>query len=270
MKKEEIRVDYHFHPNLPKNSARGSRKANQVYKKFRDFGIRAVIVTEHVYKDYIRAWEIMKKHRTDDILIFPGIEYTTKENIDVCLFSETEEIYRHKFTPFQKTYEEMVDFIEREPKIFGFVTHPFTLGRTSIVRKKGEEFTKKMINKLGAVEAHYTVFSELKTTLQKLGLSKAMTSLMDKINRNENLPKEFYPQKINFLAGGSDAHHTWEIGTHLKVSLQNDDIFYSITNNTKLKKAGERKSSAPQKLLSLSTTFQEACLKILVRIRRWN
>ena len=269
MHSKEIRADYHFHPNLPKNEKEAARKISDIYRKMGKIGIEAIIVTEHVYKDYERAWRLMKKYKPKNISLFPGLEYTSKENIDICLFSETEKIYEHKFIPFQKTYEEIISFIKTNPEVVGFVTHPFTLGTTSLIDKKGEKFAKEKINILGSVEAAYTTFSELKSILKKTGLSKILTNLMNRIEKNETLPKEFYPSKIIFLAAGSDAHHVWEIGTYAKVKLENKSVFHSITNNKELLIAGERKSSPKQMIISLITIFRESCLKKLIRIRGW-
>ena len=157
--KSEIKVDYHFYPNFSRKEARATQKITKIYKKFQELDIKVVIVTEHVYKNYLRAWQLMEKYKPDNIFIFPGMEYVTKENIDICLFSKTASIYQYNFRPFQLNYKELILFLKRHPDVFGFVTHPFTLGRTSIVDKKGKVFTKNAIDELGTVEAVYTVFS---------------------------------------------------------------------------------------------------------------
>ena len=268
-KTEKLKVDYHFHPNLPKSDICAERKITEIYKKFEQLNIRVVLITEHIYKNYTRAWQLMKKYRPDNMIIFPGIEYVTKENIDICLFSETEQIYQYDLRPFQLSYKEVISFLKSHADIFGYVTHPFTLGQTSIMDKKGREFTKAAINEIGAVEARYTVFHQLRTFIQKTNfLSKHFTKLLDQINKNEQIPLSFYPSNIKFLAAGSDAHHTWEIGTCAEIIIENDDIFYSIINNKDLHAIEYRSSSILQTIISLLTTLHEWWLKRWFKI--WN
>jgi hypothetical protein len=267
-KVEEIRIDYHFHPNLPKNEVRAKLKIAAIYKKLVQLNITAVLITEHVYKDYIRAWQLMQRYKPDNLLIFPGLEYVTKENIDICLFSKTEDIYQHNFKPFQLTYEEIMSFLKVHTSIYSYVTHPFTLGRTSVIDKKGEEFAKAAINELGSVEASYTVFSELKDKLQKSFIKRLVTKILRRIEKNEHIPPEFHPKNVKFLAAGSDAHYVWEIGTYVKVLLKENDIFYSIVNNKQLHVIGSRQSNALQLIISSLTTLHEWWLKKWFKIRK--
>lgn len=267
MKTKKIKVDYHFHPNLPRNEKAAEKKVGAIYKKFKESDIRAAIITEHIYKNYRRAWDLMKKHKPADFIIFPGIEYVTRENIDIVFFSDDESIYNDELKPFDLSYEEIVGYIKRNSKLFGFVTHPFTLGRTSIIDKKGAEFTKKMSNKLGAVEVSYTVFSGLKNRLNKPLLRTIFSGILGRIAKNENLPFEFYPDKINFLAIGSDAHHIREIGPCAEVDVTNGDVFLSIINNKK--NVPGKNIQAPSffgEMTTLATVFNEWLLKKIYKI----
>lgn len=264
-----IKADYHFHPNLPADEKKAARKISAIYKKFRELEISAIIITEHVYKNSERAYHLMKKYEPKEIKIFPGMEYVTKENIDIIIFSEDEKIYQYKeLFPFKLSYEEVLEFISKNKNIFSFVTHPFTLGRTSILDKKGLDFTKKAIDKLGAVEAYYGVFSQLKIVLNLPFLKKIFSKKLERIGNNENLPAQLYSSKIKFLAAGSDAHYVWEIGNYAEISCNGDKIFKAIVENKILKIGGKREVNFFQSLSGLSVVFEEWLQKKLFKI--WN
>lgn len=265
---QKIRVDYHFHPNLPITKKRAEKKIRKIYSKLDELNINVVLITEHVYKNYVRAWDLMKKNKPENFFIFPGLEYVTKENIDICLFSETENIYKYHIKPFQMSYEEVLSFLEVHKDVFGYVTHPFTLGETSILDKKGEKFTKIAIEKLGSVEAAYTEYHRLKELLQNRFIKSFFTKTLRRIEENEKMPKEFYPSNIKFLATGSDAHHVWEIGTCVEVALKENNVFHSVINNKEIHRVGKRKSNVPQLSVSLLTTLREWWMKKFFKI--WN
>ncbi|MBI2013852.1 MAG: hypothetical protein HYS87_03445 [Candidatus Colwellbacteria bacterium] len=253
-----MKVDYHFHPNLPKSDKRARRKVAKIYSKLQDAGIRCVIITEHVYKNYRRAWQMMLEQKPANISIFPGLEYVTKENIDICIFAETEKIYQHEFVPFKWTYEEVLAYLKQNTDIFGYVTHPLTLGQTSIVDKKGADFAKLAISQLGAVEASYTALSKLKNII----ISK---KTLNRIKDNENLPQEFYPKNIKFLTTGSDAHHPWDIGMCTEVE-EKSSVFDSIISNKSMKVVGKRDATVIQTIRSILTVIHEWWLKIWYRL----
>ena len=238
-----------------------------IFVKLREAGVNVVISTEHVYKDPQRAYRLLKQHAPHECTIIPGMEYVTKEDIDVILFAKDESIYQQKdlMKPFALTYEETVDLICNTPGLHGFVTHPFTLGDTSIITKKGEAFTKEMINKLGAVEASYTVFSPLTRLLRRRGLRRIAPGFLRLLETNEALPEEYLPESIKFLAAGSDAHDVCEIGVCVEVPLINDNIFESVINNKTLHISGERNISLLQFLKSFVVTIQEWRIKCRIR-----
>lgn len=259
-----IKVDYHFHPNLPHDLALARTKVRDIYKRFTELGIRAVLVTEHVYKDYERAWELMCEGKPRNVHIYPGMEYVTSENIDVILFAKKDLYERRVLLPFERSYEEIADYVRDDDEVFGFVAHPFTLGRTSIMKKAGAEFEKKMCEEMGSVEAAYDVFADLKRALEKPVLRKLFCRTLHHIAENEHLPECCYPDKLQFLAVGSDAHYVWEIGTCAEVKLKHDDIFYSIVNNRDLKVVnGRKRGTKRQDLHSFSGSIREWLLKTM-------
>jgi len=242
-----------------------------IYDRFLASNIHAVLITEHVYKDYKRAWKLMQKFKPDEMHVYPGLEYVTSENIDLVIFSRTDDIYSHHFKPFQYSYRDIIRFIKRHPGLYAFDTHPFTLGRTSLMKKMGTDFVKEVDAELGAVEASYTVFSDEKRYLDKPILRRFFSKTISRITVNEKLPLEFYPKHLRFLAAGSDAHQINEIGASLCVQMHKNDVFYSLIHNRCLDIAGLRqKEKLLQTVRECSTTLKEGWLKLRYKFSHRN
>ncbi len=261
-----IRVDYHFHPNLPTSNARAARKVARLYKRFAQSGISAVLITEHVYKDPVRAWRMMQEQKPADITIFPGLEYLTKEGIDICLFAETDAIYSYAWIPYALSYEEIIDFLQTHPDVRGFVTHPYTLGTTSIITKKGDSFTKEAIEALGSVECTYSVFRDLKKLLNLPMVRMWTASVRARIEKNETLPIVLHPTAVRFFAIGSDAHQVWEIGPCAEVTMK-ESVFASIVGNTDIRAYGIDQGTLWRLIPATFTTMHEWFLKRITALR---
>lgn len=233
----KINVDYHFHPNLPLNHMVALRKVKKIYLRCQEMEINCLLITEHSYKNPRRAYNYMKSFLPANFYIFPGVEYITRDKIDIIVFSRDEKIYDYpELRSFMLSFEELVDFVISKPDLEAFVTHPFTLGGTGIVRRKGIFFTRMMIDKLGAVEMSYTVFSSLKKAVNRHTIMrKIFARSLYKIGLNEILPREFYPKNIKFLAAGSDAHHIKQIGTCCELAVIGEvstrSVFQAIISN---------------------------------------
>lgn len=259
-----IRADYHFHPNLPRGEKRAMRKVARLFARFRACGIGAVIVTEHVYKDPVRAWQMMRAQKPDDVALFPGLEYLTKEGIDICLFAETDAIYQYRWEPYEHTYEAVLHFLAEHPDVRGFVTHPYTLGTTSIVTKKGEAFAKYAIDTLGAVEPVYSVFRDIKRILSLPVLRTLGARTLARIEDNEQLPQRLYPHTPLFFAIGSDAHHVWEIGPSAQVQVRGT-VYESVTRNTVVHPVGIDTGALWRLIPAALTTAHEWLMKQVLR-----
>ncbi|MBP9669141.1 MAG: hypothetical protein KBE09_02510 [Candidatus Pacebacteria bacterium] len=251
-----IRVDYHFHPNLPRRDGAAQRKIARLYERFAHGGISAVLITEHVYKDPLRAWRMMRAQQPEGITVFPGLEYLTKEGIDVCLFAETDAIYTYSWVPYALSYEDVLDFLAQHPDVRGFVTHPYTLGTTSIITKKGLPFTKEAIARLGSVECTYSVFRDLKKLLGIPLVRWLAASVLSRIELNEKLPEALHPAEARFFAIGSDAHQVWEIGPCAEV-IQKETLFASIVGNTTIRAYGIDQGALWRLVPAALTTIHE-------------
>jgi len=226
-----FRIDYHFHPNLPSNEEKAKEQCSEFWKKFKEKKIGCVIVTEHAYKNPERAYKLMKETKPEEIYLFPGIECITRDGVDLIVFSKEESIYKYReLTSFSLSYIDLVHFLHNHSELHGFVTHPYTLGQTSVVKKLGESAYLHSLNKLGAVEISNSSFNNVKPLLQKRGIRSFAHKKVNQINKVENLKHSLPPKDIKFLAAGSDAHHVEEVGNCYEV----DDTASTIDEAFKL------------------------------------
>ncbi|MBI2549353.1 hypothetical protein HYW21_08450 [Candidatus Woesearchaeota archaeon] len=224
-------VDYHFHPNLPRNEERAIRKCKLWWRALKEHHINTVVVTEHVYRNPQRAYQLMKKTKPRTSFVFPGMEYLTQEGADIIIFDQTPKIYSlAQLQPYRMTLEQTIVFVKLQG-LAAFVPHPYTPGATSIIKKKGEVFYHQATDFLGAIEITNTCFTDVEKILSKLPkkvLARKRTQ-MEKVN---NLPKQDYPHQIKFLAAGSDAHHREALGVHIAITCPPEKLYRSIISNT--------------------------------------
>lgn len=226
-----FKVDYHFHPNLPKSEKRAKYKCEKWWQEFQKFGVNVVISTEHCYKNPERAFSFLEKARPKDCYVFPGVEYLTKEGVDIVIFSHSPDFYKYEeLVPFKLSYEEVIDFVGKKG-LLSFVTHPYTLGLTSVIKKIGKEDYLKFSNQLGAIEIANGSFDNLYLFLNKSFLKIFFKGKTEKIKKIKKVPESDYPERIKFLSAGSDAHHFEEIGTYVTMEAEPENLFEKIVSN---------------------------------------
>lgn len=225
----KLRIDYHFHPNLPKDEKKAINKCKLWWENFKKNNINCIIVTEHAYKNAKRAFNLMNKTKPKGFFCFPGIEYVSKEGVDLVVFSNKSSIYSitKLNKPFSMSYLETLKLVKNTKDLFAFVTHPYTIGLTSVVRKLGDDIYRKALDTLGAVEISNGAFDRLFLLVNPLRF--ILKSKIEGIKKTQNLPKEDYPKKIEFLAVGSDAHQFTEIGNYFEVNSNN--AFNAVSQN---------------------------------------
>ncbi len=232
----KIRVDYHFHPNLPNNDECARELCGKWWQEFKKKGIKCLIITEHIYKNPKRAYQLMAETKPEDCFCFPGMEYLTKENVDIVVFSN-EPFYNYaSLKPFKLTFNQFINFVSSKKSLYAFVTHPFTLGATSVIKYIGEKTYFESVNKLETVEIANSTFDTLYELLGIFPLNLIFRKKLEWIKRTKNLPKRYYPKKIRFLAAGSDAHHLGDLGTCFEInvsSLNEKNVFKAIISNKK-------------------------------------
>ena len=218
----KINIDYHFHANISFFDSFAKRKCKRIWDKFKKENIQVVISTEHAYKNPSRAFKFLNMLKPEGFYCFPGVECITKEGVDIIVFSDNEKIYKYKeLEPFKLSYFDLIDFVKSKGDLYSFVTHPHTIGLTSVINKLGFDAYKKSLSLLNAVEISNGAFDNLIILIKNLRLTSLLSNYTKKIEKTRNLPKSEYPSTINFLAVGSDAHHVEEIGNCYEIDLNN-------------------------------------------------
>lgn len=219
-----VRIDYHVHPNFGPSRTRARRKAEKWWRHFAKHNLHAVVITEHAYKYPEETFRFLEKEKPEDSTteVFPGVEALTKEGIDLVVFAETpQEMYRPSrlLRPYGLSYEDAVHEIT-ERGLSAYVTHPSTFGTTSLVRHKGQNFAREMIARLGAVERHNSAFIDLSAFLDRFPRF-LLGWLLDDLEERSTTPSHLYDAApLRFWAGGSDAHHPFELGSYVEVASE--------------------------------------------------
>jgi hypothetical protein len=238
-----INVDYHFHPNLPKDDAKALVKCKRWWEEIQKVGVNCVLVTEHIYKNPQRSYEFMAKTKPKGCYCFPGMEYLSKEGIDLIIFSDKKNIFSHKeLTPWNLDYHETMDFV-LDKKLQSFVTHPFGLGGTAVFPVLGKHEYFLAANKLKAVEITNSTFDNLFALINHFPFTLVDKKVLKEIKMNDHVPKKYYPKGLKFLAAGSDSHQFDDLGTHFQIHVQKgQSIFNAIITNLDGKDVIKKKS----------------------------
>lgn len=239
--KNRIHVDYHFHPNfifsIPFHA---ERKARKIWKAFAKNKLDAVIISEHSYKYPKKSFEIMQgfKPKNAATTLIPGIEILTKEHTEILVFAKSAEyLYSHEelLTPEYLSMNKVIKFIKKDKELYGIVVHPHHPGTTSIVRKHGEDFTKKAIKELGYVEAHNCGYYNPLRMLKRIRIDKIWKNKIKQMELTLNAPKNL-TKYAKVITIGSDAHFSWDIGACAEIegekSASYDKLFEIITTKT--------------------------------------
>jgi len=259
-----FKIDYHFHPSLPLNKEEALEKCKRWWVEYAKYGINVLIVTEHIYENPKFSYEMMRLTRPKNCFVFPGVEYLTKEGIDIIIFSKKPDFYGlRELLPYKMTYKSTLEFVYKN-KLEACVTHPYTLGNTSIIHILGYKIFHKSVDKLGVVEITNTSFLNLRNAIREYHLQRLLKKEMIGINRTMHLPHKDYPKKIKFLAAGSDAHYFSEVGTYVRLNCDPKDLFFRLTHDKNPQVIRKRSIRADYLLLleeSLNS-FKEYMLKI--------
>jgi hypothetical protein len=213
------RIDYHVHPNLHVARARASRRARQWWHAFADNNLDAVVITEHSYKRPRESFLFLEAARPFGATteIFPGVEILTREGADLIVYSDNpKEMFRPSklLVPYGLTYEKAVQEIEARG-LRAYVTHPSTLGTTSILQHRGPWFTREMVRRLQTVERHNAAYLDIAGACRRT----PMTGWIAKhLLRRIDMPATLYDHVEDCVwVGGSDAHRPHELGCYVRI-----------------------------------------------------
>ena len=217
---------------------------------------------------------MMMKTKPKDYFCVPGMEYITKEGIDVVVFSDLDDIYDFsELQPFQLSYFDFINFVSSRNNMAAFVTHPYTIGLTSVINKLGQEAYSAALNSLNAVEISNGAFDNLYFLINKFPFKHIFRSKVDMVNKTRELPIEDYPEKIKIFAAGSDAHHVENIGNCYEMEYNinlKEPIFKIITSNLgegKIVGNTDRKFGLILLLITAFTTFTEFVTKTILKYK---
>jgi len=201
-----------------------------------------VLSTEHVYKNPKRAFEFMKKFQPEGVLVVPGMEYVTKEGVDIIVFSKSESIYSYKeLFPLEMTLNEFLDFVDNHNDLYTFLTHPYLKSKTGIVHNLGYKKFQDFLKRVNALEV--ISGNALKQKIFKYYLETFYYTEKKGFQQKINTPEgeyfiergDYNPETINFIAVGSDAHQFGEVGNHLILKFNKefelDNVFKRIIDS---------------------------------------
>ena len=255
----KYRIDYHFHGNFSRFEKCAYKKAVCLWQKIKKNNINVLISTEHAYKNPKRAYEILKDTKPENIYLFPGVEYLTKEGVDIVIFAETDFLYDlPELKPREMTFDETINFVLGNEKLFSYVTHPYIPSGTSVIRGVGKMTYQEALEDLQAVEIANSTLDTTICLLEKLPFLDGIAKEMQKV---KVFPVSDYPKQIKFLAAGSDSHHCHDIGTCLLVDSEEKDIFKVVTNHSSSDVHYKKDSKWWYIVPSIITTFNEFLIK---------
>lgn len=232
-----IKIDTHFHPNLYFFFRFLTRwKVRSIWQKFKKFGLDAVIVTEHSFKRPVSAYRYLLKHKPHDAKtqLIPGVEVLTKEYCDLIVFSRDTYVYTRQdiMTPRYYTIQEVIDVVNKDPKLYGVIPHPMTFGNTWLQYHRDMDGITKDIQQIKMVEKYNPSFRLLKRLMEMTKLSKIFPKFYRRIHDIENFSGKYIPDETVIL-WGSDAHHCFDIGSYLAIDTvykDYDDLFNIIVS----------------------------------------
>ncbi len=276
MKEEnKLKIDRHFHPNIAYRTKRSKQKRlNSIWNRIRQVELDGVLVCEHAFKKPKYSFIQMLKARPTslDTFLIPWIELLSKEGIDVIVYSkDINYIYNQKglLEPWSLKFDEIIKKINLDEKLFGIIVHPYVLSSTGIIKNKGKKYAKENIKKLGSLEVYNHSYVHLEKLIWYNFIDNLIGHRINWIKWTRRVPESIYNSLDDILlTGGSDAHHPWEIGSHLKLKVDNQinsyDDFFDCIHKSEYTWKFIKKSidfNALQFVRSMLTVFREKIIK---------
>jgi len=209
-----LRIDCHFHPNFNFFSQKSIEiKAKEIWSKFKEKKIDFVICSEHYFKNPRGTFELLMKYKPKDhpTTLLPGIEATTKEGIDIILFSDSPNIFKNK--DFLKknnlNIDQFISKIKKYKNIKSIVAHPNVIFKQGLLSNLGEKKFNKYKKYFDFIEKHNACLNEVLEVFKHFKSFK----FYQQLKNVKSLPKKYLKDK-HYVAG-SDAHMVEEIGSLL-------------------------------------------------------
>jgi hypothetical protein len=211
-----LRVDMHVHANLPRGEARAARRARRWWEAFRAHGIDAVVSTEHCYRDFRRAFAVLRRHAPPGAVVLPGVELLTREGVDLVAFHPDASLYDDAaiLEPYGMEAEALAARLNAGGWAW-YVPHPFTPGTTSVFRL-GALRARRVLRAARGVELHNAALAPAIELSRRTRLARVLRKAHARALKLERLPRVFAPRD-GFLAVGSDAHRPSCAGAALEI-----------------------------------------------------
>ncbi|EKD76105.1 MAG: hypothetical protein ACD_43C00224G0002 [uncultured bacterium] len=216
-------VDYHFHPNLSTNDLSARRRCREIWRRFAEMNLAAVIITEHVFKNPERAYRLLNEERpaSAKTFIFPGLEALTSEGIDIIIMAPDTTLFYHQklMVPKQLDVLNMARYVKNSPHLVGSIAHPSTFGNSSCEYQIGKAKTIEAIRIIGGAEISNAYAKGLKWFFDTFRVRYIFPKKRAAMNLANALPEDFYKYpEVTLYTGGSDAHLPIEIGSGMEIT----------------------------------------------------
>lgn len=224
----QLFVDYHFHPNyrFRAREKRTNRRSERIWDAFAAAELDVVICSEHAWKrpadSYHRLMAARPSHSRT--ILLPGVEVLTSEGIDIVVFGHCPSWYEDThlgecLEPYSTSLETVINRVSASEDATGFIPHPYTAGRTGVIKHYGRRHSRVLASKLGAIETSNNAFADTLSFTDLLG-PLVFPNLQRKMILTQQIDDGFAGDlELNFVAVGSDAHCPKEVGygVHIEV-----------------------------------------------------
>jgi len=216
--REQIFVDYHFHPNF-RFGVREANRAKRIWRAFEQHDLGVVVVSEHSWKSPRRSYELLEEHRPPGCrtVLLPGVEVLTREGLDIVVFSHDVAWYGDPaleglLQPYRLTCDQAAEVVSGESGMAAFLPHPYTRGTTGAVEFFGEELAAAMVRRIGGVEVSNNCYDDCLRIVGRI-CSRVLPETHRRMSLTQEIANEFLETTgAAFFAHGSDAHFPDEVG----------------------------------------------------------
>ncbi|MEM7012831.1 MAG: hypothetical protein AAF585_15255 [Verrucomicrobiota bacterium] len=230
---QQLFVDYHFHPNFNfrAKQKRIIQRCERIWNAFELAELDVVICSEHAWKRPADSWHLLMKHKPKyaRTILLPGVEVLTSEGIDIVVFGHCPSWYADThlnecLEPFSTPLEQVINRVTAANDATGFIPHPYTAGKTGVIKHYGREGSRDLAARLGAIETSNNAFADTLTFTDNL-IGEVFKKTQRKMVLTQQIDDEFSDDlDLDFVAVGSDAHCPKEIGYGVHLEHQRRDM----------------------------------------------
>lgn len=236
-----LTLDLHYHANvagLPRTMKRRRLLAHR--RAFERSRIDYVASTEHAYKKPLDAYLYLSDVSADiDTTIIPGVEWISKEGIDMIFLFPTEKALKDGLKvlrPFSHDVEES-NRLKQDIGAITLIPHPVTPGRTGLATALGNERYCTLQEDADYIEVHNgSILNLLQNTPNHLQRSKKQYQMVQRAKSACNLPSALRSDNVGW-AVNSDAHFPGQqyVVGETEEEIENGDWFSFLQRKIKFR-----------------------------------